>query len=238
MLESERFLLVADVDGTLTEVRSIWEYLLKSVNKWEDAGQKHLQAYLAGKIDYPRFAQLDARAFQGIPRAQLVEYVEKIPLRPGVEMMLKRVNRRGGRVVLLSSGLDLMLDLFPYVQQRFANHLNVVDGVCDGSATVRVPIDGKADILRGVLKSSRLSRDRLIVMGDSGGDISMMKQAGFSIAVDPVSDDVSREASATVDGRNMIQVVELIEDYLSGIEIRRPRRSRRNRGEDLQRAIS
>ena len=88
-----KWLLVADVDGTLTRVTSIWEHLLRELGKWESHGLPNLTAYTNGEIDYNEFARLDSLAYKGVSRSFLQETCAKIDFRPGTEMLLERLKK-------------------------------------------------------------------------------------------------------------------------------------------------
>jgi phosphoserine phosphatase len=51
--ENRRFkLVIFDLDGTLTQERSIWEYIHKQLGKWYGFAEEYQNLFLAGKISY------------------------------------------------------------------------------------------------------------------------------------------------------------------------------------------
>jgi len=54
--ENRRFkLVIFDLDGTLTQERSIWEYIHKQLGKWYGFAEEYQNLFLAGKISYEEF---------------------------------------------------------------------------------------------------------------------------------------------------------------------------------------
>ncbi|MCD4652757.1 HAD-IB family phosphatase [bacterium] len=217
------WLLVSDVDGTLTTEISIWEYFHKLLNKWTSEGLPNLNAYLAGEITYNEFAEMDALAYKGLSRNQLDAMARKVPRRLGLEPMIKRMKKRGAVIALVSSGLDILVDQIPGSDVCIANGLKFDNGICTGEPDIKIPIDGKREAMRRLLESYRFPRNKIVVLGDSRGDIPMMEMAGFSIAVAATHGDVINEADVSVDGNNLGIISELVEEYLTGEELRKPR---------------
>ena len=77
-----------------------------------------------------------------------------------------------------------------------------------------------------LLKEYSIPRERVVVMGDSSGDVPMMNRAGFSIAIHGNSAKLLKIANVSVTQDNLMIVSSLIEDYLTDLEIRRPRHRR------------
>ncbi len=225
MTSARRWLLISDVDGTLTTETSIWETFHKQLGKWECEGHPNLLAYLAGAIDYAEFAARDAKAYKGLSRATLDRMAASIPRRKGMETMLRTMSRRGFTIALISTGLDILLDQIPCADIRIANRLRFDDNTCSGEADVVIPIDGKEAVARSVMETIGVSVERTVVIGDSRGDVSMMKAAGFSIAVAAES-GVIDAASASVDGTDLMQIPALILDYREIVDSRRQSRHR------------
>jgi len=207
------WLLVSDVDGTLTEVVSVWEHFHKKLGKWDSEGLPNLKAFLNNEIDYLKFAELDALAYKGMSRQQMETIARRIPRRPGMEQMLTDMKNQGAVIALISSGLDILVDQIPDADVRVANGLKFENEVCTGIPDILIPIDGKKDAIEKLLETYPFPKDRIVVLGDSSGDIPMMEMAGFSVAVDPINEEVKRIADKVVDGSNLNDVTRLIENY-------------------------
>ncbi len=203
-------LVVFDVDGTLTPVRSIWEYLHQRLGIWESEGLPNLHAYLNGQIDYQEFARRDASGYSGCNRSYLMELIHEIPLRSGAQECLDFFFMHGVHIALISTGLDLMVNRIPRAHTRISNMLQFENDVCTGRVTVQIPIDGKRDAFIGLLASMNISNTHTLVIGDSSGDIEMMRAAGFSIAVQPSNSAVSDAAGHVIDGDTLAGIPDLV----------------------------
>lgn len=205
--------VISDVDGTLTTVISVWEYLHRRLNRWYGDGDRNLTDFLEGRIDYTEFARRDARAYEGLSRSRLDRMASDIPRRPGLDTMMSFFKSLDWPVALVSSGLDILVNQIPHATIRIANRLQFCQDVCTGRVAIDVPIHGKAAVTARLLESYRLDPAKVIAIGDSRGDIPVMTAAGFSIAVAPVHPDVSSVADAVIDGNNLAEVCDLVTVY-------------------------
>ena len=53
-------LIVFDIDGTITRHISSWRYIHEKLGLWDDRAFHYQEDFLAGKISYRRFCELDA----------------------------------------------------------------------------------------------------------------------------------------------------------------------------------
>lgn len=217
------WLLVADVDGTLTTETSIWETFHKKLGKWESEGLLNLRAFLSGKIDYDEFAARDAKAYKGVSRAELERIAAEIPRRKGMELMLKTMKRRGFTIALISTGLDILVDQIPEAHYRMANRLEFENDICTGNAIVEIPMGEKGKPIKHLQSVGPFHPERTVVIGDSDGDIPMMKAAGLSIAVAASDSNVLSVADLQIDGEDLMHIPALVEEYRVTIESRKPR---------------
>jgi phosphoserine phosphatase len=77
-------LALLDVDGTLTGCTSIWQYLLEDRGHWHGAGEDNLAAFMAGRISYEEFCELDVQLLAGESYAGLSRTAAGVPFRQGV----------------------------------------------------------------------------------------------------------------------------------------------------------
>lgn len=215
-----KWLLISDVDGTLTTEPSIWETFHRQLGKWESEGLPNLQAYLSGSIDYTEFAARDAMAYKDLSRDALHKMAAAIPRRTGMERMLERLSKRCFSIALVSTGLDILLDQIPHADIRIANRLLFDNNRCTGRAEVVIPIDGKGQAVESLMKKMGVSPDHTVVLGDSTGDIAMMRQAGFSIAV-AAEPAVRQVATASIDGSDLMRLPALVMEYRERVDLRR-----------------
>lgn len=55
-----------DCDGTLTKVKSSWQYLHERLGLWDDHADAFQHRYRAGEIDYEEFCRRDAEPLEGL----------------------------------------------------------------------------------------------------------------------------------------------------------------------------
>ncbi len=54
-----------DLDGTLTETRSVWQYIHERVGTWEKGADRNFREYRRGRIGYEEFCERDAGSWGG-----------------------------------------------------------------------------------------------------------------------------------------------------------------------------
>jgi phosphoserine phosphatase len=218
-----------DLDGTLTPVRSSWQYIHERLSLWSGRAERHQELFLRGRISYEEFCRLDACEWKGMPARRLEEVTREIGYRPGIEELVAAVRRSGLRAGIVSTGLTLLADR---VREELgfddaqANHLDVEAGSITGTVQVRVRHGRKDLAVRRFCRRFGLGPGEVIAVGDTAGDISMFEAAGWSIAFHPVGDDVARSARAVVPGPGLEDLAAAIEQVRSSGN-RAPKRPRR-----------
>ena len=175
-------LVVWDLDGVLTEVRSIWDHLLRTLGHG-DACDANKELYFSGRISYQRWAELDVALMRGTPRERLETLVVDIPLTAGVREALAAVTDAGAENLVISSGLDVLAERVrrelgvPYI----TNRLTYLDGLVD-SVEVVCSLDNKGELLAAALDERGLGPSDCAAVGDARPDLSMLRLAGHPIA--------------------------------------------------------
>ncbi|MBN1356674.1 HAD-IB family phosphatase [bacterium] len=205
-------IVVFDVDGTLTQVRSVWEYLHRKLGIWDSQGEPNLADYRSGRIDYREFARRDAAGYRGVARSRILELLESIPMRSGWSECLHMFRARGMKIALVSTGLDILVDRFTRVDHRSANKLGFDNDVCTGQVEVCVSMNGKKSFLDRLLDEIGIGWEEVVVIGDSEGDCEIMLAAGLSIAVDPSEAKVAQAADFQIDGSDLTHILPLVFD--------------------------
>lgn len=179
-------MIIWDCDGTLTTVTSSWQWIHERIGTWEK-GEQHLNDFLEGKISYEEFAFLDASEWKGLPEAELVRVLQKIPIRNGCEAALSWFQDHEIKQTLVSSGLSHLIEyiaaLFPVFAHKVANELEIANGRVDGSVIIRVPWGGKAHVGTKICKHFGIKPDRVLAVGDSTSDIELFRLCKYSIAI-------------------------------------------------------
>lgn len=198
--------ILFDLDGTLTPVRSSWQYVHERLALWDDRADRHQVLFREGRISYEEFCRRDAAEWKGLPLGRLEEVTREIGYRPGIETLVAAVRRAGLRTGIVSTGLTLLADR---VREELgfddaqANHLDVQDGEVSGTVQVHVHHGRKDLAVRRFCRKFGLDAREVITVGDTAGDISMFEATGYAIAFYPLEEEVARHAHTVVQGPNL-----------------------------------
>lgn len=187
-------IIVFDIDGTITRHVSSWRYIHEKLGLWDVLAKKYQEQFLAGKISYKRFCELDAAHWKGIKEKKLHEVFKKVRYSRNAKRSVKKLKKFGFKIVAISTGLQFAAERiknemdFDHV---ISNRLNIRNGVLTGSATINISYGAKGKTVRSLLKLFSIKPHEMIAVGDSEGDIPMIKIAGYSIAFNSSSDLLS-----------------------------------------------
>jgi phosphoserine phosphatase len=203
-------LVIFDLDGTLTQERSVWEYIHKRLGKWYGFADEYQKQFLAGKISYEEFCEQDARVWKGMRVNELEEIVKTVPFHAGTDELIPFLKKKDLKLAMISSGLSLLSD---WVHQKYgfdysvSNDLLHENGVLNGKVKIQVYYDQKAKWVKRILKQFGIKPEEAIAVGDSKGDIDMFQKAGFSIAFNSSCKDLDRIANVCIPGQNLADVI-------------------------------
>ncbi len=191
-------LAVLDVDGTLKQAESPYQYI------HERLGLSHLAAAnrelaLAGRISYGEWLRRDVALWAGQPVARIQQLLAENPYLPGAPELLRALKRAGVIVALVSAGFTLNTD--PIMEEfgldyALANELLSVDGVLDGRAINRVAEGGKAEFACQLMARLGIPPEQTLAAGDTRGDLELFECAGVRWAVNPRSAELRARADA------------------------------------------
>jgi len=203
-------LVIFDLDGTLTQERSIWEYLHKQLGKWFGFAEEYQKKFLAGEISYDRFCELDAEVWKGMKVEALSRIVQSVSFHPGVDELIGYLKQKGLRLAMVSSGLSLLTD---WVHQRLgfdysvSNDLLHENGILTGKVRIQVYYDKKAVWVKKILKQFRVKPEEVIAIGDSKGDLDLFRIAGMSVAFNSSCKDLDQMASICIRSQNLADII-------------------------------
>jgi len=133
-----------DCDGTLTTVKSSWQYIHERLGVWDRNADEFQRLFRAGEIDYLEFCRRDASLWKGMTEKRVLEIIEEIPYHDGVRETMRTLGCEGVLTVLLSTGLSFLVER---VKQELgmtlavANELVVENGVLTGDVRIHVAHD-------------------------------------------------------------------------------------------------
>jgi phosphoserine phosphatase len=211
MGENHKFkLVIFDLDGTLTQERSIWEYIHIQLGKWYGFAEEYQHHFLAGKISYEDFCERDAQVWKGMNVEELLKIVKAVPFHPGGDELINHVKHKGLKLAMISSGLSILSD---WVHQRYgfdfsvSNDLLHENGLLTGKVKIQVYYDKKAKWVRRILKQFGIRPEEVIAIGDSLGDMDMFQMVGFSIAFNSSCRDLDQIASVCIPSGNLADII-------------------------------
>ncbi len=206
-------LVVFDIDGTITKHISSWQFLHERLGQWNDQAIRYQEMFQAGKISYRKFCRLDAAHWKGMEASRLYKVMEEIPYAKNVERAVKFLKERRFKLAAVSTGIQFIVDRvkkdlgFDYA---VGNKLKVRRGRLTGGVEVKINHLGKGKVLESILKRFRIAASSAVVVGDSAGDIPMMKMAGYAIAFNASSRAVSEAADYCCQTDDFMEVCEKI----------------------------
>jgi phosphoserine phosphatase len=208
-------LAVFDMDGTLTDCASSWQYYHERLGIWDGAASVHQEQFRRGEISYEEFARLDAGHWKDLPLERLEAITAEVGFLPGVPECLGRLKEDLGlRLAVISSGLTVMTDrarLELGVDQAFANRLVIRDGLITGLVDVVVPIGGKGRVLELIQDRFRIGPEETVAVGDSRDDLDLFGRAGLKVAVNPCDEELSRQADLVCHSGNFTDILDFVQ---------------------------
>jgi phosphoserine phosphatase len=211
MGKSCRFkLAIFDLDGTLTQERSIWEYIHKQLGKWYGFAEEYQKEFLAGKISYEEFCRLDAEVWRGMRVAELLEIVKTVPFHHGLDELVRYLKENGLKLSMISSGLSVLSD---WVHEKhgfdysISNDLLHENGILTGNVRINVHFDKKAEWVDRILARFGLRPEESLSIGDSRGDMDMFQRTGFSVAFNSSCRDLEEIATHCVQSENLAEII-------------------------------
>lgn len=187
-------LIVFDIDGTITRHVSSWRYIHEKLGLWDVLAKKYQEQFLAGKISYRRFCELDAAHWKGLKEKDLEKAFRGVKYSKGVKQVIKKLKKEGFKLAAISTGLQFMTRRvkeelgFDYVM---CNRLNSRLGKLTGGVTINISHGAKGKTVEKILRHFGVKRNEMIAIGDSEGDLPMIKMAGYSIAFNSSSKTLS-----------------------------------------------
>ena len=189
-------LAVLDVDGTLKQAESPYQYIHRRLGLAQAAAE-HRALALGGQISYAEWLRRDVALWAGQPVSDLCRILAENPFLPGAPELLRSLKASGVIVALVSAGFTLNTDpiVVEYgIDYVLANELLHENGVLSGKAVNHVPEGGKAAFACDLMQRLGCEPDETLAAGDTRGDLELFDCAGVRIAVNPVSPELAARA--------------------------------------------
>jgi len=175
-----------DCDGTLTTVKSSWEYLHRRLSLWTDKADEYQALFKQGKIDYHEFCRKDAFLWKGLPVRSVEAVVHEIPYQAGARDLILYLKAAGVITVIISTGISLLVEKVKRelsIDLSFSNDLFVTKDSLSGEIGINVDYDMKGPIVREVLGRFGLSFDDASAIGDGEGDKGMFEEVRLPVGL-------------------------------------------------------
>jgi len=208
-------LIIFDIDGTIARHISSWRYIHEKLGLWHEQAYRYQEKFLAGKISYRKFCELDAAHWKGLPERKIREIFKKVPYAKNAARYIKKLKKKGFKLAAISTGLQYIAhrikkDLkFDYV---LSNKLISRKGILTGKAKINIIHGAKGKILRKILNKFHVKPHEVICVGDSSGDIPLIKHSGYSIAFNSSDDAFSKVVNYNCKTKDFKEVFKKIEE--------------------------
>ncbi len=199
-----------DLDGTLVRIWSAWSWIHRLLGTLE-AAKPNADQYYAGEINYVQWAELDVELWHGIPLTRIQEAIDEgLMFIPNVKPLIETLREHKIYTAIISSGLSVFADRardFLGIDISKANKL-VTDRegkIC--GVEVHVAFDNKDKVLKEIAQEAHLSLTDCVAIGDSRNDIPMFQTAGFSIAFNPMQEEVALAADVVIESEDALDLL-------------------------------
>jgi phosphoserine phosphatase len=177
-----------DCDGTLTTVRSSWEYLHRRLELWDENADRFQRLFLEGKIDYYEFCRRDAALWKGLPLDLVLNIIGEIRIHQGTKQVVDALRGQGIMTVILSTGLSFLVEKVRSelgIDKAISNHLLVKDGYLTGEIRIDIEQDNKGFWVERILDDANVLPQEAAAVGDGEGDRGMFEGVGLRIGYHP-----------------------------------------------------
>lgn len=204
-------LIAFDLDNVLIDGEAIDE--IGKLVGIEDKIAEITQKAMEGELDFETALKERVALLKGASVDDIKNVIDDIPLMEGAKETVGELKKRGYKIATISGSFEVIanrmkdeLDL----DYTFANVLHQEDGVLTGEVTGPLVGGSKADVLKDIMKTEKLTADECAAVGDGANDISMLEEAKLGIAFN--AKPVLREiADVIIEKRDLRELLELFE---------------------------
>jgi phosphoserine phosphatase len=184
MFRRNRRLVVFDMDSTLIQQEVIDELAVEA--GVGDQVKEITEAAMRGELDFKGSFTRRLALLEGLSQEKLDVVASRLVLTDGAERLIRTLKRLGYKTAILSGGFGYFGKILQEqlgIDYVFANELEIVNGRVTGRVSGEI-VDGqrKADLLRLLAQTERLSLEQVVAVGDGANDLPMLALAGLGIA--------------------------------------------------------
>ena len=217
-MEFKSRLAVFDMDGTLIDGRLI-EVLSKKFGLYGQVKQIQSDESISGYVKTKKIAAV----LRGIDEREIAVALESIPLAKNSKEVISLLKKKGFKIGIITDSYGiaaqvlvnkLALDFF------YANELKVVNGLITGEINMPLGWNKIGCFCRNSVckryhmemhaEKHRVDMKKTVAVGDTKGDLCMIKRAGIGVAYMP-KDKYINEIINQINIPDMIGVLEFID---------------------------
>ena len=188
-------LIIFDIDGTITTHISSWRYIHEKLGLWDNRAFHYQEKFLAGKISYRRFCELDAAHWKGISDTRIRRIFRSVRYSKNAVKVVEKLKNHGFKIAAISTGLQYIPERLK-IEMGFdcclSNRLLSRNGRLTGKVDIAIPHGAKGRIVKKLIRHFNVRKSEVISVGDTAGDIPLAKNSGFSFAFNSTSKELSR----------------------------------------------
>ena len=207
-------LCVMDVDGTLI-LEEVIDLLGREAGREEEISQITSRT-MRGELDFESSLRKRVSLLAGLPVSVFEKVFNSIHLSPNAQKFVFILQKNGILVGLVSGGFSPIVERLAKslgITYFSANKLEVKDGLLTGKLVGQIiSPEVKKETLEQWRKELKLSKERMVAIGDGANDLLMLKSAGLGIAF-CAKEVLKKEIPHHVDKRDFLEVLPLI-DFL------------------------
>jgi phosphoserine phosphatase len=204
-----------DCDGTLTKIKSSWEYLHRRLNIWDNNADRYQALFREGEIDYHEFCRRDARLWRGLPVSRVLDVLGGIAYQEGSLEIIRNLKKRGVHTVILSTGLSLLVEKVRCdlgIDLALSNDLLAEGGYLTGEIRINVNYNEKGILVEKILGEIGATRAEACALGDGEGDADMFEAVDLAISVQS-HELVTGGVCHTMGCESLLDVMRIVEEY-------------------------
>lgn len=177
-------LLVMDMDSTAIQIECIDE-IARLAGMGEKVAQITRRA-MRGELDFTASLLQRVATLKGTDSAILHQVRDALPLTPGLESLVLKLEGLGWKVAIASGGFTFFAqylgDKLP-LASVVANELEIRDGRLTGKISGEIVDENyKAHTLTRLAEKYAIPMEQTVAIGDGANDLPMIKTAGLGIA--------------------------------------------------------
>jgi len=210
-------LVVFDMDGTLLQERSCWEYIHRHFGV---DNTDMLKLYMEHKINDQEFAESDIELWgknsdKKVNESYINSILDEIEPIDGAEELIDSLHKNGIKTAILSGGIKYLADKWAEkwkMECAIANRI-----VDDESGNLKVIIESsghaKGPIMDQLLEKMEVRKKDVAAVGDTVVDIPLFQRAILGIAVNTNDRKVIDEADYHLKENNLRKLIPVIVDW-------------------------